>query len=374
MKKRVVVGMSGGVDSSVSAALLKEQGYDVIGAFALGWMGDKDFPCSWQEEEADARAVAEKLDIPFYTVNLSKEYEKAVINDFFRVYQAGGTPNPDILCNKEIKFKAMWQAVRQFEPDFIATGHYAQITNPGTAEAAIIKGVDPDKDQTYFLWAIDKEMLPKILFPIGHLQKKEVRELAKKYDLPTATKKDSQGICFVGPLKVRVLLKKYVKAKSGDVVLADGRKIATHDGVQFYTIGQRLGAGSVEWTGDVPPLFVAAKDVKNNVVVVGTDEQVHATELEAGHLNVISKEVVMPLKCKAKVRYRQEDMIASVDMQEQKIRVIFDEPVRAITPGQSVVFYSDNDELIGGAIIGKVSEQEKILQKLHATNSDKAIT
>jgi tRNA-specific 2-thiouridylase len=183
-QRRVVVLMSGGVDSSVAAALLLEQGFDVLGVYILGWTGTPEFPCSWQQEEADARSVAAELGIPFQTINAAKEYEEAVVEEFFAGYRRGVTPNPDILCNKEIKFKAVWRLCRQFEPDFIATGHYAQIK-----DGQIYKGIDPDKDQSYFLWGIDRLMLPHILFPIGHLKKSEVRKLAATYQLPTATKK-----------------------------------------------------------------------------------------------------------------------------------------------------------------------------------------
>jgi len=334
---RVAMLMSGGVDSSVSAALLKEQGYEVIGFYILGWLGTPEFPCPWQSEERDARAVADVIGIPFHTVNLSQEYEQAVIDEFFKGYQAGLTPNPDILCNREIKFKAFWQAIRQFEPDFVATGHYARITrearNPkheirnsfeirnskfGFTSHAIYKPRDENKDQTYFLWGIDSEMLPKILFPLGELTKPEVRQLAKKYKLPTATKKDSQGICFVGPLKVRQFISSQIQTKPGKAVLKDGRQIADHDGVELYTIGQRLAVGSVDWSGDVPPLFVCAKDLKNNLLIVGNDADCWGDKLIAGSLNWLDD---LPfdsaqggfhhkIVVKAKIRYRQEDVLS----------------------------------------------------------------
>ncbi|MEK7202440.1 MAG: tRNA 2-thiouridine(34) synthase MnmA [Patescibacteria group bacterium] len=421
---RVAMLMSGGVDSSVSAALLKEQGYEVIGFYILGWLGTPEFPCPWQKEEKDARAVADLLGIPFHTINLSKVYEREVIDRFFAGYQAGVTPNPDILCNREIKFKALWQAVRQFECDFLASGHYARCQQVPSLKAkvsfvagarfsppppvggrrsvqskaqvssiksndnhphfrlqtsdlepsypAIFKPADKEKDQTYFLWGIEKAMLPKIIFPLGELTKPEVRQLAKKYKLPTATKKDSQGICFVGPLKVRQFLASRVKTKPGDVYLTDGRKVATHEGVELYTIGQRLAAGSVDWTGDVPPLFVIAKDITNNRLIVGADSQTFGIKLTAGSLiwlcdspfdsaqGGFHHEIV----AKAKIRYRQEDEAVHIRQVNAKLSVEFVRPVRALTAGQSIVFYSTEGQLLGGGIIELVPEQDETVQQL----------
>ena len=401
-KGRVIVLMSGGVDSSVAAALLKEQGDDIIGVYILGWVGTTEFPCNWQKEEGDARAVAEKLDIPFYTVNLATIYEREVIDRFFAGYQAGLTPNPDILCNKEIKFKAVWQAVRQFEPDYIASGHYAstqqsavssqqsaisnqQSAKYGKAESrkpkaerfGIFKPKDLNKDQTYFLWGIEKAMLAKIIFPLGELTKPEVRQLAKKYQLPTATKKDSQGICFVGPLKVRQFLASRINTIPGDVYLKDGRRIATHQGVELYTIGQRLAAGSVDWTGDVPPLFVIAKDIANNRLIVGSDAQTYGDSLVVGSINWLVDNKGQTFEGLAKIRYRQEDetvRITRIDSisdrrtrdtsEATKWSVKFLRMVRALTVGQSIVFYSAEGQLLGGGIIELVPRQDETIQQL----------
>lgn len=368
-KGRVIIGMSGGVDSSVAAALLKNQGYDVIGVYILGWTGTKEFPCNWQTEESDARKVAEQLDIPFYTINLSKEYEQAVIDDFFANYRLGLTPNPDILCNREIKFKALWKAVRQFEPDFLATGHYARIKNAGTPDAALYKGVDENKDQSYFLWGIDEAMLSNILMPIGELKKPQVRALAKKYDLATATKKDSQGICFIGPLKVRQFLTNELKPKPGVAMLPDGRQVARHDGAALYTIGQRLGAGSVDWSGDAPPLFVIAKDIKRNLLMVGSDRQTFASSLVATKSNWLSAQPKSRFAAAVKIRYRQEDVNAKISCTHDQLDVTFNEPVRAITPGQSVVFYAKDGQLLGGAVIQSVPEAEKLLRQVNAVSA-----
>ncbi len=355
--KRVVVMMSGGVDSSVAAALLKDQGYDVSGVYILGWTGTEKFPCSWQHEEADARAVAAQLDIPFQTINLSKEYEQQVVDQFFAGYRRGITPNPDILCNREIKFKALWRAVRSLEPDYIATGHYARIEN-----GLLKKGRDSNKDQSYFLWGIERRMLSKILFPVGELDKVDVRRRAEAFGLATAAKKDSQGICFIGPLRVREFLRTELRPISGDAVLSDGRVIGAHDGAVLYTIGQRLGAGSVNWTGDVPPLFVLAKDLATNRLVVGRDAECYATQVVACGPNWLA-DLQLPVRVKAKSRYRQADVIATVEVRSDgRLLVTFDEPVRALTAGQSLVFY-DDETLLGGAIIEAIPAQDLLIEK-----------
>jgi len=355
-KERVVIGLSGGVDSSVAAALLVEQGYDVIGVFVLGWLGEENFPCAWQKEEADARAVAEKLGIQFHTINLAKEYKARVIDDFLAKYQQGLTPNPDVLCNSEIKFGALLDAIRQFEPDYLATGHYAKIGQvPSTKNQApnnihITIPKDKDKDQTYFLWRIKPSVLPKILFPLGDLTKKEVRSLASKYQLSTATKKDSQGVCFIGSLKVREFLRHYLSPKPGQAILKDGRVIATHQGANLYTIGQRLSADSVDWVGDVPPLYVIAKDLAKNQIIVGPDKNTFSSSLSASQLNWHQLPSSDSFQCQARVRYRQVAVETKVKLSGDRALVEFDEPIRAITPGQSIVFYQ-GDVMLGGGII-----------------------
>ena len=361
MKERVIIAMSGGVDSSTAAAILKKQGYDVIGVYILGWLGTPDFPCPWQYEESDARGVAKQLGIPFHTINLSDEYKKEVVDSFIDGYKKGITPNPDVLCNKEIKFKALWDEVRQFEPDYLATGHYAKMKNQGKSDATIFKGDDPDKDQSYFLWGIDRKILPKIMFPIGDLKKSEVRKLAREYKLQTAEKKDSQGICFIGKLNVNDFLGKYIKDKSGIAILEDGRQIAKHKGARFYTIGQRLASGSVDWAGDVPPFFVIAKDIKNNILVVGPDSSTYSEEFVAGNLNWLA-DVPDEFDSLVKIRYRQQDVLAKVTIVNNEAIVKMKEPVRAVTEGQSVVFYGKNGQLLGGGVILKVPSQEKILK------------
>jgi tRNA-specific 2-thiouridylase len=350
-KQRVVVLMSGGVDSSVAAALLVEAGFDVIGCYILVWNGNPDFPCPWEAEQRDAEAVAGQLGIPLHTVNLSAQYERDVIADFTAQYQAGNTPNPDVLCNSQIKFKALVEAVRQFEPDFIATGHYARILT-GSGQPQLAKGVDSNKDQSYFLWAIDRQILPKLLFPIGEYTKPQIRAMAAKFNLPTATKKDSQGICFLGSVQVRSFLAKALKTVPGEAILADGRPVATHQGVQLYTIGQRLGADQVAWSGDAPPLYVVAKDLATNRLIVGSDEQTYTEELEADRLNWLGgPPKATTFVASVKIRYRQKDVSATIALQpDGRAKIRCSEPVRAITPGQSVVLY-DGDVLLGGGII-----------------------
>jgi len=267
--------------------------------------------------------------------------------------------------------------VKALGVDYFATGHYANVKTDDQGIVHLYEGSDANKDQTYFLWGIDSEMLPKILFPLGELTKPEVRQLAKKYKLPTATKKDSQGICFVGPLKVRQFISSQIQTKPGKAVLKDGRQIADHDGVELYTIGQRLAVGSVDWSGDVPPLFVCAKDLKNNLLIVGNDADCWGDKLIAGSLNWLDD---LPfdsaqggfhhkIVVKAKIRYRQEDVSVKAEFTGEDLLVKFDQKVRAITAGQSIVFYDDNGRLLGGGIIKEVPNQNEIIQQLSVTRT-----
>jgi len=370
MKKRVIALLSGGVDSSVGAALLVKQGYEVIGVYILGWQGEGDFPCNWQKEEADARLVAEKLNIPFFSVNLSREYAQAVIEPFFREYQAGVTPNPDVLCNKEIKFAALWRALRQWEPDYLATGHYSRKKtvkdSSGRRSEAIFKADDLNKDQSYFLWAIEAKMVERVLFPLGKLKKPQVRQLATEFNLPTAVKKDSQGVCFLGQVNVKKFLASRTKVREGGVVMTNGRLIARHRGVPFYTIGERLRAGAFldgGWEGDAPALYVLAKDLIDNRLIVGLDKETFASELSANQLNWLAK---MPRQfvCQAKIRYRQEDVETTVRWSKDRATVSFSQPVRAITAGQSIVFYSSSGQLLGGGVINEVPAQVAMVASL----------
>jgi len=350
----------------VAAALLKEGGrYDLIGVFIVGWQGTKDFPCQWQADEADARMVAEKLGIPFFSVNLSQQYYRKVITEFVAGYSRGLTPNPDILCNREIKFKALWRQLSQFEIDFIATGHYARLRRQGAGadDYGIYKPMDSAKDQTYFLWAIDGEILPRLIFPLSELIKPEVRLLAKKFDLPTFNKRDSQGVCFTGGLPVKRFLANFLKWEEGTVLTLDGRQIAKHRGVNFYTIGERLGADTVLWQGDVPPLYVVAKDTRENLLVVGNDNQTYADKFTSEPIRWLGSPRRSKFVAMVKIRYRQEDVPAKIYPSNKGAVVELGQPVRAITPGQSMVLYDSDGRLLGGATIKDVPAQRAILRK-----------
>lgn len=353
--KKVIVGMSGGVDSSVSAALLLEQGYEVIGVFMKNWSDDfalKSGECPWEQDQADARVVADKLGIPLYTLNFEKEYKDYVIDYFFKEYQSGRTPNPDIMCNSEIKFKVFFEKALELGADYIATGHYARVVH-GASGSQLLKGLDDNKDQSYFLYAIEQKALAKTLFPIGEMQKSEVRAKAKKLDLATHNKKDSQGICFVGEVDLREFLSQYIKdARGGDIVDEDtGEVVGQHEGLAWYTIGQRKGMG-VGGTG--LPLYVSGKDMDKNILYVvkgNYNPKLLKKELNVQNLHWIDKIPQNEQKLKAKIRYRQKDQDCVIKYtSDNAMRVVFSQEQRAITPGQSIVFY-DNDVCLGGGII-----------------------
>jgi len=356
-RHRIVVGMSGGVDSSVVAALLKEQGHDVIGVFMKNWDEvDENGVCPAEQDFADVIQVCERIDIPYFSVNFVQEYWDNVFQNFVHEYQAGRTPNPDILCNREIKFKAFFTQALSLGAEFLATGHYARIgLDAATQEAQLLKGTDPGKDQSYFLHAIKSTALEKVLFPIGSIHKTEVRRLAEKYQLATRAKKDSTGICFIGERNFPEFLARYVKPTPGAFRTLDGKKVGEHVGMQFYTLGQRKGLGL---GGQGDPWFVVAKDIQKNIVYVerGTDHPaLYSKELLASELTWISQkapDLSQPVSLRAKVRYRQSDQACTLlGLNPQgKLRVRFEEPQRAVTPGQSVVFYQD-DLCLGGGII-----------------------
>jgi tRNA-specific 2-thiouridylase len=356
--KTVVVGMSGGVDSSVTAALLKEQGYRVIGLFMKNWEETgPDDQCTSAQDWADVQRVCEGLDIPHYAVNFAKEYWEGVFAQFLREYQQGYTPNPDILCNREIKFKVFFEKAMQLGADYLATGHYCQRRlDPATGRYQLVKGTDPGKDQTYFLYAIDGAVLDRVLFPIGDIHKSEVRKLAEKYDLATQTKKDSTGICFIGERDFTQFLSQYVQAKPGAFRLLDGTKVGTHQGAAFYTPGQRKGLGL---GGQGEPWFVVGKDSARNLVFVERGEKhpaLYADELWATDITWIDGRgpAQIPFRCRAKLRYRQADQDCTIESvsSDGRMHVTFPEPQRAITPRQSIVFYQD-DICLGGAMIEK---------------------
>lgn len=351
--KTVIVGMSGGVDSSVCAALLKEQGYKVIGLFMKNWEEfDEHGVCQSSKEYADVISVCEKLDIPYYSVDFIEEYRNLVFSHFVEEYKLGFTPNPDVLCNREIKFKVFFEKAMEMGADYLATGHYCQ-NHLENGVHHLKKGADPLKDQSYFLYTIKKETLEKVLFPVGDIPKTEVRRIAAKYDLSTKEKKDSTGICFIGERNFKNFLSNYVTFTDGDFETLDGTKVGRHTGAVYYTIGQRKGLGL---GGQGEPWFVVGKDMKRNVVIVERGEthpHLYSDTLAATDLSFVNGEwnKPLPFKCAAKIRYRQKDQECTVTKIEgDKIFVEFAVPQRAITPRQSVVFY-DGDICLGGAMI-----------------------
>lgn len=350
--KTVVVGMSGGVDSSVSALLLKEQGYRVIGLFMKNWEEtDERGQCKASKEFEDVGKVSDQLGIPYYSVNFTEEYQNSVFTRFLADIQAGLTPNPDVLCNREIKFKAFLQKAKELGADFLATGHYCQTDGEGH----LLKGLDPEKDQSYFLHAVNDQALRMTLFPIGHLQKKQVREIARKNGLATSEKKDSTGICFIGKRDFKPFLSQYIGIRSGNFETLSGQVVGQHDGTAFYTIGQRKGMGL---GGEGDAWFVVGKDRERNIVFVerGADHPaLFCSHLLADGLTWIKESPELPFRCTAKIRYRQSDQACEIlSIANGVAKIQFDEPQRAATPGQSVVFYQGN-LCLGGGIIRETS-------------------
>ena len=354
-KPRVVVGMSGGVDSSVTAWLLKEQGYEVIGLFMKNWDDTDEFGhCTATEDYEDVRRVCAQIGIPYYSVNFEKEYYQKVFQYFLDEYRKGRTPNPDVMCNREIKFGDFHKKAKQLGADLIATGHYAQIKDENGTKY-LVRGADSNKDQTYFLYAVPKQQLMQAIFPIGHMQKKEVRALAEKAGLATAKKKDSTGICFIGERNFREFLSQYLPAQPGKICTLDGREIGEHHGLMYYTLGQRQGLG-IGGSGTGEPWFVAKKDLENNIlyVVQGHDhEALYSNGLSATDVNWLGEGNLpdRPFECTAKFRYRQQDQKVLVHPQADGcLHVEFEKPQRAVTPGQSIVMYRD-EKCLGGGII-----------------------
>ncbi len=352
---KVIVGMSGGVDSSVSALLLLQQGYQVEGLFMKNWDEDDGTEyCTAKEDLADAQAVCERLGIPLHTANFAAEYWDNVFEHFLQEYQAGRTPNPDILCNREIKFKVFLEYAEALGADFIATGHYVRRADAEN-RTYLKKGVDGNKDQSYFLHAVGELEFAKSLFPVGELEKPQVRQLAEQHNLITHNKKDSTGICFIGERRFKDFLEQYLPAQPGPMKTMDGRVIGEHHGLMYYTLGQRqgLGIGGVKGCPE-EPWFVVAKDLENNTLHVaqGTDHDALYTDaLLASQIHWINEAPSLPLRCTAKTRYRQPDQACEVTRtSDGALKVIFDKPQRAVTPGQYVVFYSD-DTCLGGAVI-----------------------
>jgi tRNA-uridine 2-sulfurtransferase len=357
---RVVVGMSGGVDSSVAAYLLKQQGYDVVGIFMKNWDDtDENGVCTATEDYNDVIRVCNQIGIPYYAVNFEKQYWDKVFTYFLDEYKGGRTPNPDVMCNKEIKFKAFLEHAMTLGADYLATGHYAQVEYRD-GDYKMLRGIDTNKDQTYFLNQLGQEQLSKVMFPLGHLEKKKVREIAQEAGLATASKKDSTGICFIGERNFKEFLSQYLPAQRGEMQTLEGEVKGQHDGLMYYTIGQRHGLG-IGGSGD--PWFVVGKDLNRNVLYV--EQGFHNECLYSDYLTGVNTSWVSnidlsePLKCTAKFRYRQPDNGVTVyPLENGMIKVVFDEPQRAITPGQAVVFYKD-DVCLGGATIDKVYKNDE---------------
>ncbi len=351
--KTVVVGMSGGVDSSVSALLLKEQGYQVVGIFMKNWeeIDPDSGQCSSQKDFEDVAKTCAKIDIPYYTVNFVKEYKDLVFKEFLEEYKKGHTPNPDILCNREIKFKMFYDKAMELGADYIATGHYCQ-----NIEGKLHKGLDGNKDQSYFLYAINGNVLKNVLFPIGGMEKTQVRKIAQTYDLTVSDKKDSTGICFIGERRFDKFLSEYISTKPGPFKTLDGKVVGQHQGVSFYTVGQRrhlnLGGQGNRW-------FVIEKDVPNNVVYVERDPnhpRLFTQKIIADQINWISPPTFKtPYLCQAKIRYRQEDQTCTIESLDNKhLTISFKEPQKSVAIRQSIVFY-EGAQCLGGAQIKKIT-------------------
>lgn len=345
MQKTVVVALSGGVDSSVAALLLKKQGYRVIGMFMKNWEEASD-DCPAAKDAQDVASVCGMLDIPHYTVSFARAYREQVFAHFLHELKQGRTPNPDTLCNREIKFKALLDKALSLGADYLATGHYAQIDRDH-----LCKGADPHKDQSYFLYALSSRVLEKVLFPIGHLHKREVRALAREVGLCTAGKKDSTGICFIGERHFKSFVGQYLGYTPGDIESVDGKRMGRHVGIAYYTLGQRKGLGI---GGPGEAWFVVGKDAARNVIVVAQGENHPAlfrSHLEASELSWISSPPQVGRQYTARIRYRQpEQACVLADLEDDRAHIAFTTPQRAITPGQAVVLYDGNICLGGGVI------------------------
>lgn len=354
--KTAVVGMSGGVDSSVAALLLKRQGYNVIGLYMLNWEEeDERGVCSADADFADVQRVCSALEIPFYSVNFAKQYQERVFSYFLEEYKAGRTPNPDVLCNREIKFGPFREYALSMGADFVATGHYCGIEHTADGRHYLLKAADAGKDQTYFLNQVREEQLSNVLFPLAGLQKSEVREIAEKSGLATAEKKDSTGICFIGERNFRKFLQGYLPAQPGKIVTLDGETVGEHIGLMYYTIGQRKGLNLGGRRGEEGRWFVVKKDVENNILYVshGDESPLNSRACRVKNLNWIGFTPEKSFTCTAKFRYRQHEQKVTVTLTADGAEVVFAEPQRAVTEGQYAVFY-DEKRCLGGGVITSV--------------------
>lgn len=376
--KKVFVGLSGGVDSSVTAALLKEAGFQVVGVFIKAWH-PKDLPlaqgCTWREERRSAMRVAITLGIPFKTLNLEKEYKKNVVDYMIKEYKKGKTPNPDVMCNKEIKFGSFLDWALKEGADFVATGHYArkrEIINSKfetlnksknqkskiKTEYELLEGEDKNKDQSYFLWTLTQKQLKHILFPVGGMQKDKVRKLAKKYNLSTAEKKDSQGVCFLGQVDMKEFLSEYIKTKIGDVLDVEGNVIGHHRGSKLFTVGERHGFTITKKGIRDRPMYVISKNMKKNTIIVSSKEimlsqNLFVKKVFISNVNWVSGKVPENKNIKCRFRYRQNSIKCKVKSEKWKIWVKFEKLQEFVSSGQSLVFY-DRNVCLGGGVIDMV--------------------
>ncbi len=356
---KIVVGMSGGVDSSVAAYLLKEQGHEVIGVFMKNWEEkDENGVCTSERDWADVRDVCDIIGIPYYSVNFAKEYWENVFEYFLDEYRRGRTPNPDVLCNREIKFKAFLNFAEKLGAEKLATGHFARVDCVDGCYR-LLRSADENKDQTYFLYMLGQRPLSKAMFPLGHMNKGEVREIARKAGLPTSEKKDSTGVCFIGERNFKQFLKQYLPAQPGDMVDATGRVVGKHDGLMYYTLGQRRGLG-IGGTGDGRRWFVVGKDLKTNLLLVEQGEdspKLYSKAALAGQSYWVSEKAPIKegerLECWARFRHRQPLQPVIIGLDGQNVHIDFQQKQRAVTPGQAAVFYL-GEECLGGATIDKI--------------------
>lgn len=359
----IIVGMSGGVDSAVAALLLKRQGYDVVGVFMKNWEeDDENGVCTAAEDYADVVAVSNTIGIPYYTVNFSKEYRDRVFSYFLDEYRRGRTPNPDVLCNTEIKFRAFLDLAVKSGASLLATGHYARLSREG-GETKLLRAADGNKDQTYFLAGLTQEQLQNAVFPVGELVKGDVRRIAGEAGLPNAKKKDSTGVCFIGERNFKQFLMQFLPAQPGDMVDETGKTVGRHDGLMYYTLGQRRGLGiGGRSDGSGESWFVIGKDLKRNILIVqqGEHEELFSRSLDAERVHWIAgRPMGGTFRCTAKFRYRQSDQGVSVTVTGDGAHVSFDTEQRAVTPGQWVVFY-DGDVCLGGGPIDRTEPVKAI--------------
>ncbi len=379
-KPKVFVGVSGGVDSSVALALLKNEGYDVTGVFLKVWSPDF-LPCDWREERRSAMRVCAVLDVPFLTLDCEKEYKEEVVDYMIREYSNGRVPNPDIFCNKYVKFGVFLKKALEMGADYVATGHYARVTTPFSSklligqtlpltsiksfdstesEYQLLEGEDKEKDQSYFVYTLNQDQLKHILFPVGGMTKPEVRKMAEKFNLPTAYKKDSQGLCFMGKIDMKEFLSHYIEIKKGDVLNVSGEIIGHHDGAMFLTIGQRHGFTVTKKTANDPRYFIVAKDILNNTITVASkeneSESVYSVkQILIRDLHLISdSSISFPYSTSVRIRYRQEKQECTINKTEEGYSVQFMHPQNGVAIGQSTVFY-DGEKCLGGGIIEKIT-------------------